>query len=271
MSKRIASMIFCLLLAVAAGCHAKKSQDADSIAYAGAAVITENVFPQFLPMFVEKTGIKMAAIKTVGSQEAVKYVMDGRADVGGVAHKLTADELALKPYVQTIGFDAVTVVVNTENPITKLTRAQLKGIYTGQITNWKELGWKDLPIHTVSMTVKGKFGIVKVFQDAVLEGAPYGSMAEETDFLYRVAPAVEEKANAIGVTSYAYQVPRARTLAVDGIEANPANLRSKTYPLAREMYLISREEPTGKVKQFFDLLLSPEGQAIVSKKFASAK
>ena len=87
MSKRIASMIFCLLLAVAAGCHAKKSQDADSIAYAGAAVITENVFPQFLPMFVEKTGIKMAAIKTVGSQEAVKYVMDGRADVGGVAHK----------------------------------------------------------------------------------------------------------------------------------------------------------------------------------------
>ncbi len=117
------------------------------------------------------------------------------------------------------------------------------------------------------MTVAGKFGIVSVFKDAILDGDAYGPITVETDFLYRVAPAVEEKPGAIGFTSYAYHAPNARPIAVDGVTANPVNVRNKTYPLSREMIIVAKETPAGKVKQFFDLMLSPEGLAIVGKKF----
>lgn len=272
MSKGTWSIAVVVLAALAAGCQSpKESSSADALAYAGASSISENLFPQFIPLLQERTKLTLSQIATVGSREGVRYVTEGKADIGGVTHKLTPDELSRNPYVKVIGYDAVTVMVNSENPVTSLTRPQLKGIFTGQITNWKALGWKDLPIETISMAVKKSYGVPKVFQDTILDGAAYGPISQEKDFLHLIAPAVEEKPGAIGMVSAAYQAPRARPVAIDGIAPLPANIRSGTYPLTREVILVAKQSPEGKVKQFFDLIMSPEGQAIVGKKFIPAK
>ena len=265
--KRVLSILVSTLLALAAGCRSTSAEDADKLAYAGASSISENLFPQFIPLLQERTKITLNRIETVGSQEGVRYVMDGKADIGGVTHRLTPAELARKPYVKVIGYDAVTVLVNTANPITDLSRAQLRGIFTGRITNWKALGWKDLPIETVSMAVKKSYGVPKVFRDLILEGADYGPISQEKDFLHLIAPAVEARPNAIGLVSLAYHAPRARPLAIDGVAPLPANVRAGTYPLRREVILVARQAPEGRVKQFFDLVLSQDGQAIVGQKF----
>ncbi len=258
-------------IALGFACQEKSEESSpDAIIYAGSATISENTFPTFIPLLQERAHLRMGKILLMGSRQGVRYVMEGKADLAGIEQALSPEELALSPYVQTIAYDALVILLPAGNRVSNLTRSQLRLIFSGQIRNWKAVGGDDLAIEVVSQPLDKDLGPVRVFQDLVLEGHPFGPVTE-IEWQHAIPHYVAGKPGAIGFASSAFKDPGAHAIDVDGIKPTPENIRAQKYPISRELRLLSRSTPTGKVKQFFDLMASPEGQALVAAKFVPAQ
>lgn len=257
---------FTLACVAALALGAPRAASAEALTYEGATTIGTRIVKDAAPLFEKKTGHRFRAIQTAGSGAGFKAAMSGEASVGGVARALTDKELAAKPGAVVIGYDAIGVFVNDANPVKVLTKAQLRGIFTGSITNWKEVGGKDLAIVACSEPPASGRATVETFKAMILETAAYGPLTERPDASDCVKLASKEPA-AIGAASMAYYLFGARALPVDGVKPIPSDIRSGAYLLARPLTLVSKGPPTGATKQFFDFMVSPEGQKVVSRNF----
>jgi phosphate transport system substrate-binding protein len=160
--------------------------------------------------------------------------------------------------------------VNAANPVKVLTKAQLKGIYTGEIKSWKALGGPDLPIVACIEPKNSGRATVDSFRNMVLDGQPYGTVKELDDASDCVKFVATAKGG-IAPASLAYAVAGTRALPVDGVQPTDDDVRAGTYLLARPLLLVAKTKPTGALKQFFDFMLSPAGQTIVDKSFVSVR
>lgn len=155
-----------------------------------------------------------------------------------------------------------------------LTREQLKGIFTGQIKNWKDVGGVDAPIEPSIEILTGKRGTIEMFQEIVLEGAAYGEGFREHELPRYQLVELAENPNAICAVSLGLRgaVPHEirrelRAVGVNGVEPTETNVRSGTYPISRPLLLVTKGLPGGEVRKFLGFMLSDEGQAIVAKNF----
>ena len=189
----------------------------------------------------------------------------GKTDLGGVAREVKPEILAKDVKKFLIGRDAIAVLVHASNPVDELSSEQLKGIFTGKITNWREVGGRDLPIRVY--IVNSQSATRKVFARAVLGGEPYGGDRIET---IRPDPRIAEKVaseeGAIGQLSFALagNNPAIKRIRPDGEEPS---VRNPNYPITRPLHLITKGEPKGDVKQFIEWALSDAGQAVVKRNF----
>ena len=200
-----------------------------------------------------------------GGEIAAAHAM---TDIGGVAREVKPDILKRGVKKFLIGKDAIGVWVNADNPVTALSTEALINIFTGKISNWKDVGGSDMQI-TVYI-VNPQSATRKVFQEKVLNGRKYAGERIET---IRPDPAildrVGEDRGGIGQLSFALAVAhpsenRVRRIKIDG---QVASVDNTDYPITRPLYLITKGEPTGASKAFIEWSLSPEGQAIVKKFF----
>lgn len=196
----------------------------------------------------------------------------GKADIGGVAREVRPEILEKGVTKILIGKDAIGVWVNADNPVNSLSIDQLKAIFTGKITNWKEVGGPNLMIHVY--IVNPQSATRKVFQQAVMGDAAYAGSAIQT---VRPDPSVLDRVKAdksgIGQLSIALGVnhpviEKVKTIAVDG---HTASVHNPGYPITRPLYLITKGIPSGQVKAFIDWALSDAGQVIVKKYFVGIK
>ncbi|WP_054696526.1 substrate-binding domain-containing protein [Geotalea toluenoxydans] len=117
------------------------------ITYSGSSTIGTGILKAgAADAFANKTGKKLASIEIPGSGKGVKALIEGKVMVAGASRPLKPEEKKEKLSSTTIGYDAVTVFVHKNNPIKNLSKEQLKGIFTGKIKNWKEVGGKNAPI-----------------------------------------------------------------------------------------------------------------------------
>ncbi len=258
-----------LAAAVAAASFAARAT-AEELTYDGATTIGKQVRVQAAPAFQAKTGIKFKKIGMSGAGKGLKAALAGEVDVAGVSRALTPDELAQKPFFTIIGYDALGVFVNAGNPVKVLTKAQLKGIYSGEIKNWKAVGGPDLPIVACSEPKASGRATVDSFRAMVLDGQPYGQLKELDDASDCVKWVATAKGG-IAPASMAYAIQGTRALPVDGVQPTDDDVRAGTYLLARPLLLVAKVKPTGALKQFFDFMLSPAGQAFVDKGFVSVR
>ncbi len=192
----------------------------------------------------------------------------GKVDLGGVAREVKPEILARNVEKFLIGRDAIAILVNAGNPVSELSMAQLKGIFTGEITNWSEVGGKDLAINVY--IVNPQSATRKVFAKVVLDGASYNGDRLQT---IRPDPAVADKVAAdeggIGQLSFALVGDQSglKRLRPDGQEASVNN---PEYPITRPLYLITKGEPAGEVKAFINWALSDAGQAVVKQYFVGS-
>ncbi len=210
-----------------------------------------------------------------GSGVGINQLGEGKIEIGMASRDLTDSEIEKYPAVDftvhVIGKDAVAPVVSSEiydAGVQALTLAQIAGIYKGEIDNWKEVGGPDREILAVDK--EKSRGTRHVFMAAVMgdkeADAPgadlvLGSNNEEQT-------AITQSDAAIGLLSHAWLNTDVKGLSIvmpDGAVVSPAleNIVNGTWPIARELHLLTNGQPRGDVQQFINFILSDAGQKIV--------
>jgi phosphate transport system substrate-binding protein len=218
---------------------------------------------------------KSAAITVVGggSGVGISALIDGTTDIAMSSRPIKMDERlklqdAGRAYKEVkIAFDALAIIVNPSNKVSKLTREQLEDIYTGKIKNWKDVGGDDMPI--VSYARETSSGTYEFFKEHVLNRKNYASSCLNMPATGAIVQSVSQTKGAIGYVGIAYFDKSVKDVAVSYdkgktyVEANVANAKNKTYPIVRPLFYYY---PTAKekiAKPFIDYVLSAEGQKVV--------
>jgi phosphate transport system substrate-binding protein len=210
-----------------------------------------------------------------GSGTGIAALINGTTDVCQASRPMKEDEKRkLRDRFQTMGTeiavakDGLSIYVHEQNPVKELSLAELATIYTGEVTNWKQVGGADARIILYSR--ENNSGTYVYFKDNVLGGRDYSAAAQTLPGTAAVVNAVSKDANGIGYGGAAY-AKGVRELAVKRDDKSPAvlpsaeSVRSGSYPISRSLYFYTRQRPSGDVKTFVDWVLSPEGQQIATE------
>lgn len=210
-----------------------------------------------------------------GSGVGISALLAGTADIAQSSRRIKFDEKqklqeagrAAKEVV--IAYDALAVVVNPANKVGKLTREQLEGIFTGKITNWKELGGDDMKIVPYSRETSS--GTYEFFKESVLKNKNYVSGIMSMPATGSIIQSVSQTKGAIGYVGLAYLNKGVKPVHVSYdkgatyTEPSVANAKNKTYPIVRPLYYYYNASSEATVKPFIDYVLSPAGQKIVGE------
>jgi phosphate transport system substrate-binding protein len=205
---------------------------------------------------------KSVQVQAGGSSAGFLAVRSGIAAIGMSSRNLRGDELELWNTV--IAKDGLAIIIHPENPIIDLTREELRGIYSAEITNWNELGGPDAKIHLIARE-EGS-GTRSAFQELVMEGLRISPRAIVLNFNGAIRQLVAGDPNAIGFISLGLvdigERP-VKAIGIDGVEASRENVLNESYPLYRSFIFVSLDEPDGPAKQFIDFVFSAEGRRIL--------
>ncbi len=241
------------------------------IVYVGSSTIGDHIIPAAAKVFTAKTGIPLVIADTSGSGKALEMVGQGRAQLAGVSRSLTLSEKQQRIRYEIIGYDAVGVFVHPTNPVASLSRQQLKAVFTGRITNWKEVGGPDAQIVCITEVWGAKRAQMIEFQEHVMDGGTYREDRKEVDRQSDQVTALTADAFGITAASFAFTRPGVKAVAINGFSPEPNNVRSGAYILSRPLLLVSPARPSAEVKQFLDFMLTLEGQKIVAGKFVPVR
>ncbi len=216
---------------------------------------------------------KSVTVTGGGSGVGIAALIDGQVDIATASREITSDETeaakknGINPVEHLVAYDGITVIVNPANPVSKLTFDQLRGIYNGSISNWKDVGGEDKPI--VAITRDSSSGTYKDFQKDVLLGDEYRTDAITQPATGGIVSEVSQNQNAIGYIGFAYLDSRTKALSLDkgngSVSPTTENILSGAYPLSRSLYFYTNGETSGLTKEFIDFVLSEKGQSIVSE------
>ena len=203
-------------------------------------------------------------IQQNGSGAGIKDVISGISEIGMSSRELKDEE---KTSVQgtTVAYDGIALLVNTENPVSNISLEDVKKIYTGEITNWKELGGDDSPIVVVSRE-EGS-GTRDAFQEIVgYKSEELTKDATISDGSGAVKTTVAGNKNAIGFASFEYIDNTVKALSVNDIEPTAENVKAGDYKISRPFILVTKEDTlTENGQKLMDFVLSTEGQQIVEE------
>ena len=210
-----------------------------------------------------------------GSGTGISALINGTTDVCQASRAMSAAEKEkLRDRYATVGVeipvarDGLSVYVNASNPLGEITMDQLKLIFTGKVTNWKELGGPDAKIVVYSR--ENSSGTYVFFKEHVLKNADYTVRAQSMPGTAAVVNAVAKEKFGIGYGGAAY-AKGIKLLKVKkdsdsaAIPPDEAHVKDGSYPLSRPLFFYLRNKPTGDVGAFVDWVLSASGQAIVTK------
>ena len=209
------------------------------------------------------------SVRGGGSGVGIASLIDGACDIGDSSRSVKDSELdkavtngkSLKANV--IAMDGICVIVHPSNGIKGLTRKAVRDIYTGAISNWKQLGGPDEKIVVVSRDSSS--GTYEAFGTLVLEGAKVRPDALMQASNQAVASTVSRTEGAIAYVGLGYVTDAVKALDMDGVKASKETVLSNQYPVGRPLFMYTNGAPKGLVKQFIDYILSAEGQKLVEE------
>jgi phosphate transport system substrate-binding protein len=215
-----------------------------------------------------------------GSGTGLAALVNGTADIANASRAINKDETAtaatngFQPVEFVVARDAIAVIVNPENPVSRLSLPQLSKIYSGQITNWREVGGEDRPIVLLSRETNSGTHVY-FLQNVLRLGKADDKTLFSPDTLLMpssegISAEVRQNPNAIGYDGLGYVTPDMKTLAVALKDGGPyvmpgiATVNDKTYPIARDLYMYTHGEPAGAVKEYLDWIMAAEAQKVVA-------
>ncbi|MDI3533901.1 MAG: phosphate transport system substrate-binding protein [Thermosediminibacterales bacterium] len=221
--------------------------------------------------FMEKYPDVKIDVQGGGSSVGVQSAYEGVADIGTASRELKDKEKPYGLHEHVIAKDGIAIVVNPANKaVNDITMEQIKKIYTGEITNWKQLGGNDAKITVVNREegsgTRGAFTEIVMGKDAKFRDdciiQPSNGSVRQT---------VATDPNALGFISMGMLNDSVKGLKVNGVDPTPENVVNGSYKIARPFLMLTKDEPQGVVKAFLDFVCSEKGQEIVGKEYIRVK
>ena len=208
--------------------------------------------------FKEETGIDVL-VSGLGSSAGIEAVSAGTADIASSSRGLNADEqdLGLTPIV--IAHDGIAVIVNDDNPVDNLSTEQLRDIYAGKITNWKEVGGEDLRIQVINRDEAS--GTREAFRTIVMDGTPFDCRSAVLSGTGQVRDVVSRSRGAIGYISLGFvdslnAKTSVKAVSVNHVEASEKTVASGGYPISRDLYFFVKGAPSQQAQDYIDYVTS---------------
>ena len=231
--------------------------------------------------FMKKYPGAMVAVTGGGSGTGIAALINGTCDIAQASRSMKPQEIdqakkkGIVPKEYKVALDGIAVVVNPKNPVSRLSFEQLRGIFMGSITDWKQVGGKPGKIVLLSREVNS--GTHVYFKEHILrrgnekgpeEFAPGALLLSSSE---AIADEVSKNVNAIGYYGMGYISPKQKVIAVareeQGRYLKPSmeDVRKGKYPISRPLFWYTKGDPKGLAKQLLDFATSKEGQEIVAK------
>lgn len=275
MRKRILPVALCVTAALGlfalAGCSGGESASAPengSAALSGAistegSTSMEKVIGNLSEAYQLENDEVSITYNPTGSGSGIKAVQEGRCDVGLSSRDLKAEELESGLEGTVLAYDGISIVVNPENPINDLSVEQIAAIFTGEVTNWSEVGGDDAEIVVIGREAGS--GTRDGFE-SVTETEDECQYRQELTSSGDVDATVSQNPNAIGYTSLTSVSENVKTLTVGGVEANEETIKDGSYPVQRPFLMVTKvDEPlSGAALDFFEWAVSADAAEIIS-------
>jgi phosphate transport system substrate-binding protein len=206
-------------------------------------------------------------ISAGGSSVGIQAVGEGTADIGMASRDLKVTEKESYPDLvkHAVALDGIVIIVNPANSVESLTIDEVRGIYNGTYPNWNRVGGPDLEIVVTGRDSAS--GTREFFHEAVMQKEDFVETQLEKNSNGAVKQAVAQTPGAIGYVGVGYIDASVKALPIDTgtgpVAPTLQNIEDGTYPLARELFMFTRGEPTGLAAEYLSFISSPEGQQII--------
>jgi phosphate transport system substrate-binding protein len=260
---RLRIIHFALLLTACTAAFAQK------VTIKGSNTFGEELAPQLIEAFQRANPGVAVELESKGSGSGILALLDGTCDIASSSRSLSEDEMRMarsrrvKMRNHTIGYYGVAVVVNPENPVKDLTDAQVRDLFTGALSNWKDVGGPDAPVRV--MIRDPVSGAYLGFQELAMERRPYADSARAFTSYRAIADAVKQDRHAagyIGMSLAAHDGVRA--VSINGVAPDIESVADQAYPYARQLRLYTIEgRETPEAKAFIKFVRSAQGQKVL--------
>ena len=261
-SKNLTWIVSAALVATmgAAGCKKKSSGGGGGGGGGTVTLAGSNSMQPFADQWGEEFKGGTINVQAGGSTAGIKAAKDGTANIGMSSRELKPAEKA--GLVETIvAYDGISVIVHKSNPVSDLSVEQVRDIYAGKITNWKDVGGPDKGITVITREdgsgTRGAFEEMVMGKDNSI--ASSAIVQAQTGGLRKM---VAGDASAVGYMTMGQVTDEVNALKLAGVEATEPNVAAGTYPLKRPFLFLTKGEPTGTTKAFIEFVLSEAGQKI---------
>ncbi|WP_455721695.1 phosphate ABC transporter substrate-binding protein [Agathobacter sp.] len=213
--------------------------------------------------FMEQNPNVSVTVEYTGSGAGIESVTAGSVDIGDSSRALTDDEKANGIEENIVAIDGIAVITDKDNSVTELTSDDLKKIYTGEITNWNELGGSDEAIVVIGREAAS--GTRGAFEE-LLDVKDQCKYAQELDSTGAVLAKVGSTPGAIGYVSLDVLDNTVTAMKLDGVEATEDNIVAGKYLLSRPFVMATKgkiDEQNDVVKAWFDYINSDAGKEVI--------
>ena len=214
-------------------------------------------------MFMEMNSDITFTYNPTGSGSGIKAVQEGRCDIGLASRSLKTEEAESGLTETVLAYDGIAVIVNPENPVSDLDVETIAKIYTGEITNWSEVGGNDAEIVLIGREAgsgtRDGFESITGTEDAC-------QYRQELTSTGDVITAVSQNPGAIGYASVASVKDTVKALTVDGVAATEENIKDGSYVVQRPFVLVTKADSdlSEAAQKFFDYITSAAAKEIIS-------
>ncbi len=223
----------------------------------------------FAEAFKDKCDV---TVSKTGSGDGAKSLVAGSCDIAMMSRFMkdkefkTAVDKGIMPVAHVVAMDGVCSIVHPSNPVKSLTTAQIKDIYKGKITNWKQVGGADMPIVVISRDTSS--GTYETFHGLVMKKEKMASHVEYVSSNPQSHARVKSTKGAIAYVGLGFVDREVRALKVDGVAPSRSTIAKGIYPVSRPLYLFTAGYPKlgSPAHLFCTFHLSEEGQEIVEAK-----
>ena len=222
-----------------------------------------------------------------GSGTGIAAMINGTVDIANASREMKAEEIAaarangIEPVEYVVAYDAIVVVVHPSNRVDRLTLQQISDIYTGQITNWQDLGGADSPI--VLLSRESNSGTYTYFLENVVRlGNPKSTLLFSPETLLMpssegISVEVRQNPNAIGYDGLGYVTPDQKIISIATTVGAPyifpsvQTVKNGSYPISRPLYMYVPGQPAENVKKYLEWIMTEGQQNVLDLGFVPLK